>query len=329
MSEPATAIAPDQPPPPPAASAPPHPFRAAPWYDPRAEHRPCECPRCRAAGLPARPRRVARVVLSILGGVALPLVALGFNAALEVVELGVLGHLAILLSVASTAATLKLSPTWRDRAAKRTLHRPPASTAARVVLLLGALLGCLTWGYLGVLFLPLLPLSLIALILLGLGLCGLCPYLAGTISLLQAIRAVRAVRERLGGRRTLALTLGALLGPPLLAAWLGVAGHLGQTRLERALDRVASLPPHSAERLAAVAALDQGSLLRAYLRTGDQDRRALIADAYLRVADESLHGAVAAVSARHRRAIRPWWFLDGGPAQSGRDFLILPREVLR
>jgi hypothetical protein len=305
------------------ATAPPHPFRESPWYDPEVVHRPCECPACqqeRASA--ARPVLMPlRIVLVVLGGVALPLVSLLVNLELHVLALGALGHAAVLLSVLATLANLVLNPRRRARRAGK--HRrpvvsaPPRSTALRIALLVGALASCVTWGYLALLFLPLAPISVVAILFVGLGLCGLCPFGALSIAMIQAYHATRAVAERIGRRRARALVLAGLLLPPVAAVALGTRALLERRQVLRAVDRVARTAPHSAERMLAIAELRglEQRLADCYVASADRSQHEILAEAYLRLTDTPIN---AAVSRRHnwRRGnrgalIRPWWFLEG------------------
>lgn len=295
------------------AGAPPHPFRASPWYDPRVEHRPCLCPSCRPSGPPERPL-VARLVLVTLGGLALPLAALLANHHFHVVALGVASTAAILLALLGTAANLFFCPTRRDPTTRAIRVHPPSSTALRILLALGALWGCLVYAHFGLLLLPLLPISAIAILLCGLGLCGLSPYPAFVIAVIQSRRALRAVGERIGRRRATVLGIATILLPVLTIAGLVVHRELGQRKLEVAISGIARSAPHSEERMRMIAGLEgqEHNLVEAYLESSEQSRRALLAEVYLRLRDQPLHEEVEA-RARDRREslVRPFWFLDG------------------
>jgi hypothetical protein len=309
------------------AVEPPHPFRDPAWYDPKVEHRPCQCPRCQG-GQPAvdvPPKlMVGRIILVALGGILLPIVSVLINLELRVVELGTLGTVAILISVAATLANLVLYPRRKvpaqlgviagSRGRKRweIVHAPPGSATLRVLLLVGALFSCLTWGYLALLFLPLAPISVIAIIALGLGLCGLCPHLSVTVSVIQAVHAARAVSRRLGRRWALAVVLGTLLLPPALLAGLGVNVYLGRAHVRRAVDRIADTGPHSVERMQAIARLEglEDRLVDCYLATQDRSRHALYAEAYLRLTDRRINEPVYERLSSARAPIQPLWFLS-------------------
>lgn len=305
-----------------AASAPPHPFRAAPWYEPGLEHRPCQCPSCRQApkAVGAPPLMVFRLVLVALGGVALPVVSLAVNAGLHVVELGTGGTVLVALSALAALANLVLYPRRRRRGDRTVVHSPPRSTVLLALLLLGALLGCLTWGYLALLFLPIAPLSVIAVLFVGLGLCGLCPFGALAISIIQTVHAARALAARIGRRAVLALVLAALVLPPLGAAGLAVHAAVARRALDRTLDRIAREAPHSARRMAAIAALggDEDLLVERYLSSPTRERQELLAEAHLRLTDRTINQPVQdRLSGRGSRLvgqslIRPWWFLEEG-----------------
>ena len=309
---------------------PPHPFRASPWYDPTVEHHPCSCPECEEKRRKKNRPWVltARTALVVCGGVLLPMVSVFINYLIgrdgeKVVQLGAVGTVAITVSILTTLAHLLISPVKRDLETGVAMHRPPASTGARVALLLGALLGCLTWGYLALLFLPLMPISFIAVIFLGFGLCGLCPYGALAIHVIQARRGYRSLRARFTRGPVLALVLGALLVPPLILAGLGIANHLSREQLDTRIDHIAELAPNSVARMEAFAALGglEGHLVDRYLLAHDQQERALLAEAHLRLTDEPIHGAVQSRFSRGNRAlIRPWWFLNGSDPMSNNRF---------
>jgi hypothetical protein len=263
-----------------------------------------------------------RIVLVLLGGVVLPAVALALNAWLHAVELGVVGHVLVLLAMAGVVGNLALAPARRYQRGRQVTHHPPRSTVLRAVLLALALLGCVTWGYLSLLMLPLLPLSLIALVLAGIGLGGLAPFPALAVSVIQSVRAVRAVRERLGGW-TVAAVLAPLLLPVTLAIAAGAHAQHQLGRVDRALGAVNLAAPFSTERIEAIAALEgsEEHLVRAYLRSADRERHALIAETYLRLADRPINEEVTARAQRRRGSlIRPLWFLDGLDAREALGF---------
>ena len=87
-----------------AVEKPPHPFRAAPWYDPSVQHRPCQCPRCRAPLRAGRWRQPVRATLAALGGVVLPLGSVLVNHYLRVVDLGLWGNAVVVLAAAAALA---------------------------------------------------------------------------------------------------------------------------------------------------------------------------------------------------------------------------------
>lgn len=293
-------------------SAPPHPFRAPAWYDPRLTHQPCLCPRCRPPrqGPELRPLRIMVVVAC---GVLWPLAALFVNAIFLVVELGTCGHLGLLLAVAATLANLVLCPSRRDPSSGRVEVRAPRASWLRAVLLLGSLWGCLVWGYLGLLMLPLLPLSLIAIIWQGLGLCGLTPFVALGVSLVQARRAVAVTTQRVGRPATALLVAAGLLLPPLVCAGAGFLARRRQAWLEAELGRIAGRAPHSEQRLTAIAGLAGRErwlpALYPKLRGAEEQRAA--AEAYLLLTDERINEPVARRFQQERALIRPLWFLDG------------------
>lgn len=292
---------------------PPHPFRTSPWYDPSVEHRPCQCPHCRAPGQGGTWRLPFKTVMVVLGGVLLPLVSLVVNNLwLHVADLGLPGAVAVLLAVAATLANLAFSPCRRDPDTGQVSHRPPASTLLRVALLFGALFGCVTWGYLSLLFLPLSPLSMIAVLWLGLGLCGLCPFGALAISIIQSARGVRAVRRRLGPNVTLAVTLLGLLAPPAVLGGVGFHRHFQHLQVDRQLTQIEKLRPFSYERMEAVTRLEgkEQILVSAYLSSVDTDRHRLLANIFLRLTDRRINAEVTART-KHQgnTVVNPWWFL--------------------
>lgn len=293
---------------------PPHPFRASPWYDPSVEHRLCQCPNCRSPKGARSWRQPFKTVLVVLGGVLLPLVSVVVNHWLRVVDLDLQGNAAVLLAVAATMANLALSPCRRDPDTGEVSHRPPSSTGLRVALLAGALLGCVTWGYLALLFLPLAPLSIIAVIWLGLGLCGLCPFGALAISIIQAVRGVRAVRRRLGRAVTWGVTLASLLVPPAALGGVGLHHHFQRLQVDQQLIKIMDLRPYSYQRMAAVTGLEgkEQHLVRAYMATQDRGRHRLLAEVFLRLTDRRINAEVTRqVKDRGNTVINPWWFLQG------------------
>ena len=304
------------------AEAPPHPFRASPWYDPTVEHQPCLCPECEAVRRKkSRPWVLGvKTALVVCGGVILPIVSVVINHVLgqdgeRVVQLGAVGTVAIIVSILTTLAHLVLSPVRRDLETGLLVHEPPPTTAMRTLLFVGALLGCLTWGYLSVLFLPLLPISVIAIVFVGFGLCGLCPYGALAIHVIQAARGYRGLRARFSRGPVLALLALTLALPILTMAGVGVANHLNRARLDARINAVADTAPNSVARMEALARLRglEGHLVDRYLLADEQEEMALLAEAHLRLTDDPIHGAVQARFARGNRSlIRPWWFLDGG-----------------
>lgn len=306
-----------------AVEKPPHPFRAAPWYDPSVQHRPCQCPRCRTPKGAGTWRQPVRATLAAISGVALPLISVVVNHYLRVVDLGPWGNAAVVLAAATALANLALSPCRRNPDTGQVRHHPPASTALRVALLVGALLGCAVWGYLALLFLPLSPLSVVALLWLGLGLCGLCPFFALALSVIQAVRGVRTLTPRLGRTAALALTLATLLAPPVALAGVGLHRQLQRQRVERQLDLISKQRPFSRARMAAVSALagKEPYLVDAYLASRDRSRHRLLAEVYLRLTDGAINGSVVqARDARGRTVIHPWWFMRGGDSAWLLDF---------
>jgi len=302
------------------SQSPPPPYRSSPWYDPREVHRPCECPRCRRKATRRPPRMGWRIALVVLGGVALPAASLLCNEALGVVDLRVAGAAAILLSMASVLGHLVLSPCRVDTERGKVRHFPPDSTVLCILLLAGAVLGCVTWGYLALLFLPLLPLSAIAVVFFGLGLCGLCPFFALPVSIVQAVRGFRALRERIGRGRTIALTVTLSLAAPATAASAMLLVHVQRSRNQALLDTIDSQPEGSATRMTAIAALAgaEQQLVPMFVATEDHRRRQLIAQAYHRLTDTTINAAVERRRQRRRRSgplaqalIRPFGPLEG------------------
>jgi len=305
-----------------AADKPPHPFRVSPWYDPTVEHQPCRCPECEAAQRKkSRPWVLGfKTFMVVCGGIILPIVSVVINHVLgqdgeRVVQLGVVGTVAIIVSILTTLAHLVLSPVRRDLETGRLAHQPPASSAMRGLLFVGALLGCLTWGYLAVLFLPLVPISVIAIVFIGFGLCGLCPYGALAIHVIQAARGYHSLRARFTRGPVLAVLTLTLALPVLAMAGVGIANHLSRARLDARIDAIADTAPNSVARMEAFAGLRglEGHLVDRYLLADGQEEMALLAEAHLRLTDEPIHGSVQSRFSRGNRSlIRPWWFLDGG-----------------
>lgn len=314
-------MTPETPAPPPAAApAPPHPFRAAPWYEPEAgdrTHRPCQCPHCRAKRRGLRPGRpLARTLAVALGGVLLPLVALAVNTQIPVVHLGPLGTAWLAFGALSALAHLIWSPVLRDPDRGDALrHRAPRALAGRLALLAASLWSGLFAAYLALLFLPILPLCLVAVIAMGLGLCGLSPYTALGVALAQIVQDARAVARTMG-RRATAWTVVLLLGLPLLGLG-GVGGQaaFNRHRLELELAKIALLPPHSDARMEAIAAMEgrQETLVQAYLASADREQHRLLAEVHLRLTDHALAEEVRRrLQTRRQTVIFPWWFLHGG-----------------
>jgi hypothetical protein len=291
---------------PPGAAAPPHPFRASPWYDPALHQRQVTAVR--------RPRRrIGAAVLVVLGGVALPLCALAFNEILEqVVALGPFGIAALVLSVAFTLGNLVLLPTRRAPSGRIVLARTPRSTWVRVLLLSGALLSGVCWGYLALLLLPLVPISTVAILLLGIGLCGLSPYPALAISIVQAIRAGRVVRQRLSLQGTVTVIVASLLTPVVLAGGLGVYAAARHARFEESVRRVAGTAPFSAERMEAIQKLrgDEDRVVAAYNRAETWDQQRILATIYHRLTDHPLKSEDSYRLFRYGAMVRPWWFVE-------------------
>ncbi|MCC6749466.1 MAG: hypothetical protein IT371_17510 [Deltaproteobacteria bacterium] len=270
---------------------------------------------------PRRGRPLLRVLALLAGGVALPTFAWLCNTALGVVELGGIGTVALFATVASALAHLFFAPRRPHPDGPGSVDQLPGPTWARITLLLGALFSLLFWGYLALLFVPLIPLSLLAIIWLGLGLAGLAPYGAFAVALVHVLRDLRGLRERLRRPTRVLLVVVPLVLPVAAAALSALHASAARLGLDRTVTALVALPPHSTERLQAVAELRVAPalLVDAYFRAeGVPDRQAAIADAYLRLTDETLHEPVRQ-RARHRREalVRPWWFLDLGSPSSG------------
>jgi hypothetical protein len=233
-------------------------------------------------------------VLVVLGGVALPAASLLCNAALGVVELRVAGVAAILLSMASVLGHLLLSPCRLDLERGKARHCPPDATVLRVLLLTGGVLGCVTWGYLALLFLPLIPLSVIAIVFFGLGLCGLCPFFALPVSIVQTVRSFRAVRDAIGRRRAVALTTALALAAPVTVGGAMLLGYAQRSRSNALLDAIERHPQGSLARMNAIAALagEEARLVPLFFTSEDFARRRLIAQTYHRLADTPINSAV-------------------------------------
>jgi len=250
----------------------------------------------------------------VLGGVVLPLVSVTVNHWLRVVDLGLLGNAVVLLAVAATLANLALSPCRRNPVTGHVSHHPPSSTALRVALLSGAMLGCVIWGYLALLFLPLSPLSVVAVLWLGLGLCGLCPFGALAISVIQTVRGFRAVRRRLGPAVTWAATLLSLLALPMTLGGVGLHQHFQRLHVDRQLEQITKQRRYSYQRMAAMTGLEgkERHLVDAYMATRDEQRHKLLAEVFLRLTDRRINAEVSDRSARRGiTVINPWWFLRG------------------
>jgi hypothetical protein len=254
---------------------------------------------------------VLRTVLVIVGGVVLPGVSLVLNEAFHVVDLGPVGTGAILLAMVSALGHLVWS--WRR-------PEPPASSAWRVLLLGGSLVGVLTWGYLALLFVPLVPLSVIALLWMGLGLCGLCPYGALAIAVIHTVRDVRALSERFRRRAVIAFALAMLVLPVAVVGVVGLYHHRRRQEIGRALQRVAAFAPWSTERMRAISSLGgrEEQLVETYLVAEKQADRALIAEVYRRLADRTLNRSVEEKARGQHALIRPLGFVRGIPV-FGRD----------
>lgn len=310
---------PDRAPPPPLPAPPP--YRTPAWFDPRQQHLPCQCPRCRAAHQP-RPRRMLwRISLVVLGGVALPLISLAINASMHVVQLGALGTALICFTVASVIAHLLFAPRRPDPETLALVAHYPRGVAARLALLAAAGLSCVTWGYLGLLFLPLIPLSLLLVALLGLGLCGLAPYAALSIAILHLCRGYRAVRDARGRGLAVAALLGSLVLPLAVAGGAAIFVSMRHGAIERRLALIERTPQHSARRMQLVATLagDEQQLLAIYARATDHERQRTIAAVYHRLTDDTLQaGALREhVPGRGPAMLRPFAFLQGRPVLDG------------
>ena len=298
------------------SSAPPHPFRSAPWYDPTEEHQPCQCPNCRAARTVKRKGSPAlRVGAVVMGGVVLPLVSVAVNSSMGVVDLGAGGVVWIVLSVLSALAHLFLSPVRRDPDTKELIHRPPRSTALKLALLSGSLSSAVLWVYFALLFLPLVPLSFIALAFFGLGLCGLCPFGAAAVALFEAVRDVRALGLTWRRPAVIAATVTLALGPVVACAGVVAHRHLARRQLDLALTKIGLQDRYSEQRMRLIAGLkgQQERVLEAYLDTTDTERHRRLAEVYLRLTEKSLAGEVQKrLSTRRNAVINPWWFAGGG-----------------
>lgn len=288
----------------PQCSAPPHPFRAAPWYDPNVMR-----------STPPTPARLSggRISLVVLGGVLLPIVSVGINHGMRVVDLGVGGIALCLASVASVLANLLLLRRKRRKGSKEVLIEAPVSTPVLALLLVSSLLSIVWWGYLALLFLPILPISLIALVVLGLGLCGLCPFFVTAISVVQTVRAARILRQRTSAK----VMVLALVATPLLAlSIVGATALIGQHRrqaLARDVAAVVREPAFSTKRMHAIAHLRgrEALLLERIGREYHGDTRQAMAEAYERLTDQSAIEAMRRGGQRGRRrhyAIRPFFF---------------------
>jgi len=118
-----------------------------------------------------------------------------------------------------------------------------------------------------------------------------------------------------------------MLAPLLVPVALAIAGGAHAVhqleRVDRALAAVNLAAPFSTERVEAIAGLEgsEEHLVRAYLRTPDRERHALIAEAYLRLADRPINEEVTRRAQRRRGSlIRPLWFLDGLDAREALGF---------
>ena len=287
-------------------AAPPHPFRVAPWYDPRVTARPVAEPLISSRW---------RIGLVIFGGVLLPIISVVVNAQLSVVDLGVFGVGLCLASVLSVVGNL----VWVRRKvrprAKQVSIVAPASNKALIALLASSLLSLLWWAYLAVLFFPIFPLSVIAVVFMGIGFCGLCPFFVTGICATQSLRLIRLLKSRRRGRTALLI----VFGTPLLALALTLAGALvyGHQRdsLAAAISALVQLPGYSEARMAAIAELSgrEQELVQAALREHEYARRQAMAEAYERLRDEPIASAMAQQRPRRRRAyaIRPFFFAQG------------------
>lgn len=289
----------------PHSAEPPHPFRAAPWYDPRLVERP-----------PAEKARLAplRLGVVIAAGVVLPIVSVAINHSMQVVDLGVVGVVFCLASVASVLFNLLLVQRRTRRASKQLVITAPRSTAVVVLLLASSLLSALWWAYLALLFLPILPISLIAVLVVGIGFCGLCPFFMTAISLVQAVRAARELRTRVHGRWVVAL----VAAVPSVALGVAVASTAvangARRELSQRISAVVDAAPFSTKRMGAIDALrgKEELLLEAISREDDHARRVAIAEAYERLMDGPAAAALRAREPRRQRRnypIRPFFFL--------------------
>ena len=306
---------------PPEGSAPPHPFRTSPWYDPAAHRREVEQELRKTEPLARLPRRrVAAFVLVILGGVVLPIASLVANHVVEhVVALGAGGTAALILAVLATLANLLLLPT-RKTASGQVLVRAPQSRLLCALLAASALLSAIFWGYLSLLFMPLAPISVVAIVFFGLGLCGLSPHFAAAVAIIQTLRACKLLGRRLGAGRTAGMMVGVALLPVLLAGAAGVNTRVRQARFDELVGRIAEAKPHSSARMQLIAQLsgEEERVTTTYWRSTDQERQRTLAEIYHRLTDEQLTSAHYIV--HNKTLVRPWWFLEpedrsrgGGP----------------
>jgi len=317
-----------RPPEPPEGSAPPHPFRTSPWYDPavhqQEQERELQKTKPLAQGLR---RRIAAFVLVILGGVVLPIASLIANHVVErVVALGAGGTALLIFSVIATLANLLLLPTRKTVGGQVVLVRAPRSALLCVLLAAGALVSALFWAYLSLLFLPLAPIAVVAIVFFGLGLCGLCPHGAVAIGIIQSLRACRVVHRRLGAGMTVWFVTGALLLPMLLAGAAGVSARAQQVRLKRLVGRIAAAQPYSSARMQLIAELrgEEERVSAAYWRNIAQDQRRTLAEIYHRITDEPL--TADGYRMNSHTLIRPWWFTEPESSPLGfGPYELLPR----
>lgn len=295
------------------SSPPPHPFRTSPWYDP-------ERARIEAESEPLPRRSWWRIVVALAAGAVLPIASLAANEALEVIALGRLGVAAVLFAVGSAIAQLALVPVRRRPG--RPGRRPPSptdrwdvsaptSTLLCVALLGAALLSCVIWGYLALLFAPLLPISLV-LTFFGIGIFGLCPMFALGLAVIQAVRIGRQTLPRLGSKAAVLAVGLPLAVPPVAAAASAWQAQHARAHLTEALRAIARSAPYGSERMRLIDDLagETDRIVRRYVDVPSGDQRRLLAEVYMRLTDRPI---VESLRAHRRRfdstVIDPWWFL--------------------
>lgn len=292
---------------------PPAPYRTSPWYDPALYEAELAAARAEEPSRPALRRRWTAFVLVVLGGVVLPVGSLVMNALIDqVVHLDVVGTALLALGVVSTLLNLLLYPTRKDGRGRTVVVRAPRAVWARVLLLGGAVLNIVFWGYLSVLFLPLVPVS-VPLVVFGIGLCGLCPFAASAIGIIQARRATAALRERTSATGAALAVVAFALTPVLAAVGLGLHARHQVLQVEARLEQVAAAPRHSTARIRAIATLQgaEDAVVALYRQTHAHPRRRLLSEVYQRLTDTSLSAHTWRQARRQRAIVQPWWFLEG------------------